>query len=127
MCTGNSCRSIIAEALINKFLKNIKAYSCGTQPKKIVNPYAKKVLQNNQCWKDEYHPKDISKVISINFDLVITVCNSAKENCPIFPKPIKQIHIPFDDPDGKEFIYFEKTFMDIKNKLLPEIEKYFFK
>ena len=101
LCTGNSCRSIIAEAILNA--NGIEAYSSGVAPSGKVNPNAKKVLQENGIWKDSYHSKNLDEVMDIDFDLVITVCNNAKENCPIFPKKVKTIHLPFDDPDGKEY------------------------
>jgi len=120
LCTGNSCRSIIAEALINKELgDSIKAYSSGVKASGKVNPNAKKILEQNNCWKDEYHSKVIEEVLDINYDLVVTVCDNANESCPIFPKNTKVTHVGFEDPDGKEFEEFEKTFYLIKDTLLP--------
>ncbi len=120
LCTGNSCRSIIAEALINKELgDNIKAYSSGVKASGKVNPNAKKVLEQNNCWKDEYHSKVIGDILNINYDLVVTVCDNANESCPIFPKSTKVIHIGFDDPDGKSFNEFINTYQLIKKDLLP--------
>ena len=123
MCTGNSCRSIIAEAIINQELKDIKAYSCGVAPTGTVNQNAKKVLQQNNIWRDEYHSKHLDSVIDIEFDLVVTVCNHANENCSIFPKNIQKVHIGFLDPDKKEFEEFIKTFNDIKKILLPKVRE----
>jgi arsenate reductase len=123
MCTGNSCRSIIAQALINKELEGVKAYSCGVAPSGRVNPHAKKVLQQHQAWDDSYHSKHLDKVIDIDFDLVVTVCDSAKESCPIFPKKTKTIHVGFEDPDKKEFSAFEESYELIKDKLLSEVKK----
>ena len=122
MCTGNSCRSIIAQALIDKYLNGIKAYSCGVNPSGKINPNAKKVLIENSCWNDSYYSKDISEIINIEFDLVITVCDNAKETCPTFPKKNKVIHIGFQDPDGKEYQAFVNTFNKIKKELLPKIK-----
>ena len=84
LCTGNSCRSIIAEALINKELKGVKAYSSGVKASGKVNINAKKVLEEYNIWKDEYHSKTIEDIIHISYDLVVTVCDNAKEVCPIF-------------------------------------------
>ncbi len=123
ICTGNSCRSIIAEALINSYLDNIKAYSCGMKPSGRVNPNAKKVLQNHNIWDNRYYSKHLDDVIDIDFDLVVTVCDSAKESCPIFPKSIPTVHIGFVDPDGKEYEAFEQTYREIKETLLPQIDK----
>ncbi len=123
LCTANSCRSIIAEALINKELEGINAYSSGVKPSGRVNPNAKKVLEANEAWRDEYHSKTLDKLEDIEFDLVVTVCEHAKETCPIFPKPIPKIHIGFKDPDGKGYEAFEATYEEIKTTLLPKVEK----
>ena len=124
ICTGNSCRSIIAQALINAKLPNITANSCGVNPSGKVNPNAKKVLQENSIWSDEYHSKDILEVIDEDFDLVVTVCQNAKETCPTFPKPISKVHIGFDDPDGKEYEAFKQTYKEIEQILLPKVQEY---
>jgi arsenate reductase len=121
MCTGNSCRSIIAEALINKKLQNIEAYSCGIAPSGKVNPNAKKVLEENKIWSDKYYSKHLNELLNIDFDLVITVCNHAQESCPIFPKTTKNIHIGFEDPNGKAYEAFEITYHEIKESLLPKV------
>jgi arsenate reductase len=123
MCTGNSCRSVIGEALINKYLDGISAYSCGVKPSGHINPYAKKVLQKYEAWDESYHSKNLDEVVDIDFDLVVTVCDSAKETCPMFPKAIKKIHVGFSDPDGKEYEEFEKTYQEIKDELLPKIKQ----
>jgi len=123
LCTGNSCRSIIAEALVNLHLssKGIKAYSAGVNPSNKINQNAKKVLQEYGGWKDEYYSKDIKQIQNIDFELVITVCNNAKEVCPVFPKNTKVLHIGFEDPDGKEYSAFIDTYNQIKTKLLPSV------
>ena len=119
LCTGNSCRSIIAEGLINKYFDNIKAYSAGSNPSKKVNPYAKKVLEEENAWKSNYYSKTIEEVMQYApFDLVITVCDNASKNCPILPGT-KTIHIPFEDPDGKEYEEFIKTKEEIKKRIFP--------
>lgn len=122
LCTGNSCRSIIAEALINKYLDDVTAYSSGVTPSGRVNPNAKKVLEAHNAWNDNYHSKTLDTLDHINFDLVVTVCSYAQETCPTFPKPIPTIHIGFDDPDGKEYEAFETTYTEIKTTLLPQVE-----
>jgi arsenate reductase (thioredoxin) len=121
LCTGNSCRSIIAEALINAFVDGVEAQSSGVRASGKVNPNAQKVLEEHGIWSDTYHSKTIDKVIDEEFDLVITVCDHAHENCPIFPKQTQVIHVGFEDPDGKEYSEFEKTYQEIKEKLLPKV------
>ena len=121
MCTGNSCRSIIGEALINKNLDNVQAYSCGVAPSGKVNPNAKKVLEQNGIWNDSYYSKHLDEVIDIGFDLVVTVCDHAHETCPMFPKPVKKIHVSFEDPDGKKFDAFVDTYNEIEKVLLSKV------
>jgi len=123
MCTGNSCRSIIAEALVNSDLDGVDAYSCGVAPSGSVNPNAKKILQAHGCWNDHYHSKHLDAVIAIDFDLVVTVCDHARETCPLFPKPVTKIHVGFEDPDGKDFEAFTETYQAIKSVLLPRIQE----
>jgi arsenate reductase len=121
MCTGNSCRSIIGEALINAKLEGVQAYSCGVAPSGKVNPNAKKVLEQNGIWDDSYYSKHLDEVIDIEFDLVVTVCGHANETCPTFPKPVAKIHVGFEDPDGKEFDAFIETYAEIEDILLKKI------
>ncbi len=118
ICTGNSCRSIIAEALINHYVKDVKAYSAGSNPTGKVNPFAKKVLEEKGMWNNSLYSKSIDKFLNEKFDLVITVCDNAKETCPIFPNATKIVHIPFKDPDGKPYIEFVKLFEEMKEKLI---------
>ncbi len=123
LCTGNSCRSIIAEALINARCKDICADSSGVKASGKVNENAKKILEKNGIWKSKYHSKTMDKVIKNRYDLVVTVCDNAKETCPIFPKSTKTVHIGFKDPDGKDFKEFEKTYKNIENILIPKVEE----
>jgi arsenate reductase len=123
LCTGNSCRSIIAEALINAELKGISAESSGVKASGRVNSNAKKVLEQAGIWRDEYHSKTLDTVIDNDYDLVVTVCGHAQETCPMFPKPVKTIHVGFEDPDGKAYEAFEETFKEIKEILLPKVKE----
>ncbi len=122
LCTGNSCRSIIAEALINQYLEGVTAYSSGVSPSGRVNPNAKKVLETNGAWSDTYHSKTLDTLDHLAFDLVVTVCDHAHETCPVFPESIPTVHISFEDPDGKEYEAFEATYHEIKKILLPKIQ-----
>ena len=121
LCTGNSCRSIIAEALINVKLDGISADSSGVKASGRVNPNAKKLLEEKGIWKEEYHSKTIDKVIDNAYDLVVTVCDNAHETCPMFPKVVKVVHISFEDPDGKGFEAFKDTYNEIEEILLPKV------
>ena len=123
LCTGNSCRSIITEALINAKLDGISADSSGVKASGKVNPNAKKLLIEKGIWKEEYHSKTIDKVIDNEYDLVVTVCSHANETCPMFPKAVKVIHVGFPDPDGKDFDSFIDTYNKIEEILLPKVKE----
>ena len=120
LCTGNSCRSIMAEAIINSKLSPcIKAYSSGVDAKETVNPYAINVLQEYGVWDSRYHSKPLDEIMHINFDLVVTVCDNAKELCPVFPLQTEVLHYGFEDPDGGTYSDFLMTFLRIEKELLP--------
>ena len=121
LCTGNSCRSIIAEALINAKLEGFSSDSSGVKASGRVNPNAQKLLEQKGIWKEQYHSKTIDKVIDNEYDLVVTVCDNAHETCPMFPKAVKVIHVSFEDPDGKGFDAFEDTYKEIEEILLPKV------
>jgi len=124
LCTGNSCRSIMAEALINaKLSECVKAYSSGVKASGKVNPKAQALLEKNSLWREEYHSKVIDTVIDMDFDLVVTVCDNAQETCPMFPKAVKTIHMGFEDPSGKEDSEYVKALELIHLNLLPIIKK----
>jgi len=123
LCTGNSCRSIIAEALVNAKLEGIEAQSAGVHASGKVNVYAKRVLEEEGIWREHYHSKSLDEVIHLDFDLLVTVCDHAKENCPIFPRPLKKIHVGFSDPDGKDYGAFILTYQAIEAELLPILKK----
>ena len=98
LCTGNSCRSQMAEAIAKKEISdNILIESAGTNPEQ-VNPYAIQVLKDIGI--------DISKNVSkkkelkdiVKYDLIITLCGNAKDNCPIIKLPAKYIHWDIEDP-----------------------------
>jgi len=124
LCTGNSCRSIMAEALINAKLGDcVEAQSSGVKASGAVNPNAKALLEKNGYWRDEYHSKVIETVLDTPFDLIVTVCDHAKETCPVFPKAVKTIHVGFDDPSGKAVEEYEKTLDLIEAELLQIVKK----
>ena len=124
LCTGNSCRSIMAEALVNaKLGECVHAQSSGVKASGKVNPHAEALLKKKGYWRDEYHSKVIDTVLDTAFDLVVTVCDAAKETCPMFPKAVKTIHIGFEDPSGKDLDEYEKTLSLIEKELLPIIKE----
>lgn len=98
LCTGNSARSQIAEGLLKtKGGSGFEVYSAGVEPKP-VNPLAVQVMQEIGINISNQRSKDVSEVIKNSFDWVITVCDNAKERCPIFPSA-RLIHWNLRDPE----------------------------
>ena len=98
LCTGNSCRSQMAEGWGRKLLgEKIDFFSAGTQPQG-VNPYALKVMEEIGVDLSAGTSKHIDSLADINFDLIVTVCDNSAKSCPNPKGASKVIHIPFDDP-----------------------------
>ena len=98
LCTGNSARSQMAEGLVNHdFAGTIEAYSAGTDPQGL-NAYAVKVMAELDIDIRGNTSKHISKYEGQNFDYVITLCDDANENCPVFFGGVKRLHMGFPDP-----------------------------
>ena len=99
LCTGNSCRSQMAEVLLNHDLQSIvRALSAGTEPQPRVAEGAIAALRDAGLPTDGLHPKDVGDVMNESIDLVVTVCDNAQETCPVFPRPVPGVHLPFHDP-----------------------------
>ena len=124
LCTGNSCRSQMAEALITHDLAGkAKGLSAGTKPQPKVAEGAIEALKLAGLPTDGLFPKDIDAVIDAPIDLVVTVCNNAHEACPIFPKPVPRIHLPFHDPYGESLESFIQVRDDIRARLIPAVRE----
>lgn len=98
LCTGNSCRSQMAEGWV-RHLRNdeFEVYSAGIE-KHGLDPYAIKVMKEAGVDISKQYSKTVNELGNIDFDYVITVCGNANESCPIFPGKTKIIHVGFDDP-----------------------------
>lgn len=98
LCTHNSCRSQMAEALINHYLGDrFEAFSAGTKATQ-VNPLASLVLAELGIDSSGHYSKTINQFDGQTFDYVVTLCDSANQQCPIFFGGVKRVHIAFDDP-----------------------------
>jgi arsenate reductase len=125
ICTGNSCRSQMAEAIVNAHLgDDWQAYSAGTRPTGYVHPMAVQALEEIGIHHNG-RSKSISEYQSQDFDLVITVCDSAAEECPAWLRPGNQIHLPFPDPaqvTGDEE-YILSVFRLVRDEIQSKIPK----
>jgi arsenate reductase len=108
LCTGNSCRSQMAQGLVNHFLgERWEAHSAGTQPAGTVHPLAIEAMLELGIDISEQRPKSVDELRNVHFDVVVTVCDDAAENCPVWlPSPGahgqegegRGAHICFPDP-----------------------------
>jgi arsenate reductase len=98
LCTGNSCRSQIAEGYLKHFANNkAEVYSAGVETHG-VNPKAIATMQEDGIDISKHTSNNINEYLNIDFDFVITVCDNAKERCPYFPSKAKRFHYNFPDP-----------------------------
>ena len=99
LCTGNSCRSQMAEGLVNHFLSDRwEAFSAGTEPSGYVHPLAIKAMAELDIDISEHRSKSVDEFSDLEFDVVITVCDDAAENCPLWLGSGNVHHIGFPDP-----------------------------
>ena len=124
LCTGNSCRSQMAEAILRHELGDrVRALSAGTRPQPQVAAGAIAALKLAHVPTEGLYAKDISAIMHEPIDLVITVCDDAKETCPIFPRPVPQIHLPLHDPHGEPLESFAKVRDEIRARLVPAVRE----
>ena len=98
LCTGNSCRSQIAEGYLRQFANgNAEVYSAGVETHG-VNPKAIATMKEDGIDISKHTSNNIDEYYDIDFDFVITVCDNAKERCPFFPTKAKKFHQNFSDP-----------------------------
>ena len=99
LCTGNSCRSQMAEGIWNKLGKGQwAAHSAGSRPSGYVHPLAVAVMKESGIDVSANRSKSLDEFRGQAFDLVITVCDNAAESCPVFPSAKQMLHWPFPDP-----------------------------
>ncbi len=99
LCTGNSCRSQMAQGWLQSFDKNLDVHSAGTDPAEKVSSKAIRVMAEAGIDISRHYPKPVSQYLNQQWDHVITVCGEADENCPVFTGMVKRrVHIGFEDP-----------------------------
>jgi arsenate reductase len=124
LCTGNSCRSQMGEAILNHDLAGlVRGMSAGTKPQPRVAEGAIAALKLADLPTDGLYAKDVEAVMGENIDLVVSVCDNAKETCPIFPRPVPRIHLPFHDPHGEPLESFIAVRDDIRARLIPAVRQ----
>ena len=128
LCTGNSCRSQMAEGWINHLLgEQWEARSAGTAPAARIHPLAVRAMAEVGIDISGGRPEHVGVYLKEPWDLVVTVCDSAKETCPVFPRPVERIHVSFFDPaaaegtDEERLAVFRRVRDEIRERLMPEV------
>jgi len=121
LCTGNSCRSQMAQAFLQSYDKNLKVLSAGTEPAEKVNPFAIQVMNELGIDISKNKPNLVNQYLDEEWDYVITVCGGANETCPAFIGKVKnRWHLGYDDPaeatgtDEEKKVVFRKVRDEIK-------------
>lgn len=119
----------MAEGLINNLLGGEwQAWSAGTHPAAFVHPLAVRAMAEIGIDISGGRPETVEAYLDRNWDLVVTVCDSARESCPVFPRPVKHLHVSFPDPAAAEGAEAEKLQVfrevrdDIRNRLIGKLE-----
>jgi arsenate reductase len=126
LCTGNSCRSQMAEGWINRLLADRwEAHSAGTAPAARIHPLAVRAMAEAGVDISGGTPEHVGAHLDEPWDLVVTVCDSAKETCPVFPSPVPKLHVSFFDPaaapgtDEEQIAVFRRVRDEIRDLLVP--------
>lgn len=128
LCTGNSCRSQMAEGFLKSFNNKLQVVSAGTQPSAKVHPLAVKVMNDVNINIENNYPKSVNEFIYDDFDYVITVCGGANESCPVFTgNVVNRLHIGFDDPAEATGTPNEilQEFIRIRDEIKYDFEKFY--
>ena len=125
LCTGNSCRSQMAEGWARALKGDlIEAYSAGIETHGL-NPNAVKVMAEAGVDISRQTSKNVSTLLDIPFDYVVTVCGHANENCPFFPGLAKVVHVGFEDPPAMaKRVEGEEAKLDCYRRVRDEIQKF---
>jgi len=138
ICTGNSARSIMAEAILNKLGQGeYIAQSAGAKPSGVVNPLTIHTLQAHGHDTNGLYSKPLDQFLGQDFDIVITVCDNAKQSCPVWParptadKPGKttMLHLSIEYPaeavgdEREKRVFFDKIYRDLESRIVALIHK----
>jgi arsenate reductase len=128
VCTGNSARSQIAEALLGRIGGDaFEAFSAGTEPKG-VNPFTTQVLGDEGIDWSAARSKSVEEFLGQPFDYVITVCDTARQTCPVFPGTHDRLHWDIEDPaevdgpDELKLAAFRQTYQELDGRLRPFVK-----
>jgi len=128
LCTGNSCRSQMAEGFLKSFDSALEVFSAGTNPAPRISSRAILVMKEIGIDISDGYPKAVDQFIGKSFDYVITVCDHANETCPVFTGKVgTRLHIGFDDPvmatgTEKEIL---QTYRRVRDEIREQFNKFY--
>jgi arsenate reductase len=129
LCTENACRSQMAEGLVNHDLAGqVRAWSAGVRPSR-VNPRAVQVMAELGIDISQQRSKSVDDLAGVQFDLVITVCDRARQECPVFFGPAEVLHVGFPDPaqatgtDAEILAVFQQVRDEMRQQLIPLLKE----
>lgn len=124
LCTGNSARSQMAEGLLRHIAGDrFDVESAGVEPTN-VRPEAIETMAEAGIDISDHRSKSVDEFAGQNFDYIITVCDNAKESCPVFPGDAKRVHWPLDDPAAVEGTHAERlaAFRKVRNEAASRLK-----
>ncbi len=128
LCTGNSCRSQMAEGYLQSLDSTLTVYSAGTNPELEINPYAVLVMKEMSIDISMNYPKKVELFLDEEFHYVITVCDDAKETCPTFYGYVEyMLHYGFEDPAkarGTEEQILKK-YREIRDQIVQQFDQFY--
>ncbi len=128
ICTGNTCRSQMAEGFLKSFDSSLEVFSAGTKAEQNVNPFAVEVMREVGIDLSNQKPKMVDIFLNDTFDYVITVCDDANKSCPVFTgKVMHRLHIGFDDPAAAKGTREEvlSVYREVRDKILDRFRKFY--
>jgi len=128
LCTGNSCRSQMAEGILKSFDRELNVFSAGTEPAPAISSKAIKVMQEISIDISGNSPKSVEKFLNEEFDYMITVCDNARETCPVFTGMVKnRLHTGFEDPYGAKGTESEvlDKYREVRDKIYTAFKEFY--
>lgn len=126
LCTGNTCRSQMAAGWVDHLLgARWEARSAGTRPGQRVNPLAVRAMAEVGVDISAAVPRSVESALDESWDLVVTVCDAARESCPLFPRPVETLHVGFPDPadatgsEAEQLEVYRRVRDVIRERLVP--------
>ena len=125
LCTGNSARSQMAEGWLRHLAVDyFEVYSAGVNPKPHVHPMAVQAMAEVGVDIAGHYPKDVQQFVGQLLDLIITVCDRAKESCPTFPGDVQQLHWSLDAPAAATGSDQYRVFQRVRNEIQQRVRRF---